>query len=52
VISQLGVSYANNYDFDDQNVSFSGSIAFDQARKLNVRNNAAFFMFLWLAKEN
>lgn len=39
VISKLGVSYANNYDFDDQNISFSGSIAFDQARKLNARIN-------------
>ncbi len=39
VISKVGVSYANNYDFDDPNLSFSGSIAFDQARKLNVRIN-------------
>ncbi len=39
VISKVGVSYANNYDFDDPNLSFSGSIAFDEARKLNVRIN-------------
>ncbi len=39
VISKVGVSWANNYDFDDPNLSFSGSIAFDQARKLNVRIN-------------
>lgn len=39
VISKVGVSYANNYDFDDPNLSFSGSIAFDQARKLNARIN-------------
>lgn len=39
VISKVGVSYANNYDFDDANLSFSGSIAFDQARKLNARIN-------------
>ncbi len=39
VISKVGVSYANNYDFNDSNLSFSGSIAFDQARKLNVRIN-------------
>lgn len=39
VISKIGVSYANNYDFDDSNVAFSGSIAFDQARKLNARIN-------------
>lgn len=39
VISKIGVSYANNYDFDDPNLSFSGSIAFDQARKLNLRIN-------------
>ncbi len=39
VISKVGVSYANNYDFEDSNLSFSGSIAFDEARKLNARIN-------------
>ncbi|EIO4563413.1 hypothetical protein LQM11_004039 [Vibrio parahaemolyticus] len=40
VITKVGVSYANNLDFNDDNVSFSGSLAFDEARKLNVRVNS------------
>lgn len=40
VITKVGVSYANNYDFDDSNVSFSGSLALDSARKINVRLNS------------
>ncbi len=39
VITKVGLSYANNYDFDDSNVSFSGSLALDEARKLNARLN-------------
>ena len=39
VITKTGISYANNYDFDDANVSFSGSLALDAARKINVRLN-------------
>lgn len=39
VITKVGISYANNYDFDDSNVSFSGSLALDEARKINVRLN-------------
>ena len=39
VITKAGISYANNYDFDDANVSFSGSLALDAARKINVRLN-------------
>ncbi|EHK9086573.1 hypothetical protein AB8302_005134 [Vibrio parahaemolyticus] len=39
VITKFGASYANNYDFDDQNISFSGSLALDQARKINLRIN-------------
>ncbi|HHB1579627.1 TPA: hypothetical protein ACN983_004750 [Vibrio parahaemolyticus] len=40
VITKVGISYANNFDFNDDNVSFSGSLAFDDARKLNVRVNS------------
>ncbi len=40
VVTKVGISYANNYDFDDSNVSFSGSLAFDPARKINVRLNS------------
>lgn len=40
VITKVGLSYANNFDFNDDNVSFSGSLAFDEARKLNVRVNS------------
>ncbi|WP_372379624.1 hypothetical protein ACBZ91_18515 [Vibrio natriegens] len=40
VITKVGISYANNLDFNDDNVSFSGSLAFDEARKLNVRVNS------------
>jgi len=39
VITKAGISYANNYDFDDSNVSLSGSLALDPARKINVRLN-------------
>ncbi|SDH33061.1 hypothetical protein SAMN04488136_11392 [Vibrio xiamenensis] len=39
VITKVGVSYANNFDFDDSNVAFSGSLALDDARKLNARVN-------------
>ncbi len=40
VVTKVGISYANNYDFDDSNVSFSGSLAFDPARKINLRLNS------------
>ncbi|WP_220272508.1 hypothetical protein [Alteromonas aestuariivivens] len=40
VITKVGVSYADNFDFDDSNVSVSGSFAFDQARKINLRVNS------------
>ncbi len=40
VITKFGMSYANNYDFDDSNVSFNGSLALDAARKVSVRLNA------------
>ncbi len=39
VVTKVGVSYANNYDFDDTNVSLSGSLAFDPVRKINFRLN-------------
>ncbi len=40
VITKVGIAYANNYEFEDSNVAFSGSFAFDQARKINVRVNS------------
>lgn len=32
VTTKLGVSYANNFDFNDDNYSFSGSYAIGQAK--------------------
>ncbi len=40
VITKAGVSYANNFDFNDDNFSFSGSLALDEARKINARINS------------
>jgi len=40
VITKVGISYSNTFDFDDQKVSFSGSYALDKARKINVRIDA------------
>lgn len=40
VITKFGAAYSNNYDFDDQNISFSGSLASSQQ---------AFRSSLWLA---
>ncbi|MEL4013981.1 hypothetical protein [Dryocola clanedunensis] len=40
VTTKVGVSWSDNYDFDDSNVSFSASWAFDEARKLNARVNS------------
>lgn len=40
VITKIGVAYANNYDFNDKNVSLSGSLALDSARKINIRTNS------------
>ncbi|MFV0487878.1 MAG: hypothetical protein ACK5NL_11910 [Vibrio fluvialis] len=39
IITKVGVSYANNFDFNDENWSLSGSLALDEARKINVRLN-------------
>ncbi|MEF1296962.1 hypothetical protein QTO08_14100 [Vibrio parahaemolyticus] len=43
VITKFGASYANNYDFDDQNISFSGSLALDQARISGLSQQASKF---------
>ncbi|ENY6155964.1 hypothetical protein ACFZEN_002225 [Salmonella enterica] len=40
VTTKVGISWSDNYDFDDSNVSFSASWAFDEARKLNARVNS------------
>lgn len=40
VTTQVGVSWSDNYDFDDSDVTFSGSLAFDAARKLNAKINS------------
>ncbi|MGL5486662.1 MAG: hypothetical protein ACRDC6_10270 [Shewanella sp.] len=40
IITKIGVSWADNYDFDDSNVAISGSLAIDEARKLNARVNS------------
>lgn len=39
VVTKLGVGYKNNYDFDTDNFSLSGSLALDDARKINARIN-------------
>lgn len=40
VTTKAGVSWSDTYDMDDSNVSFSGSVALDKARKLNARINS------------
>lgn len=40
VTTKLGVSWSDTWDMDDSNVSFSGSVALDKARKLNARINS------------
>lgn len=40
VTTKVGVSWSDNYEMNDSNVSFSGSLAFDQVKKLNVRVNS------------
>lgn len=39
IITKIGVSWADNYDFNDSNVSISGALAIDEGRKLNARVN-------------
>ncbi|GEM_PF-312814 len=40
VTTQVGVSWSDDYDFDDSDVTFSGSLALDDARKINARINS------------
>ncbi|WP_338556982.1 hypothetical protein [Erwinia sp. E_sp_B04_7] len=40
VTTKVGASWSDNYDLDDSNLSFSGSVALDAARKLNARINS------------
>lgn len=40
VTTKIGVSWSDTYDLDDSNLSFSGSVALDAARKLNARVNS------------
>ena len=40
VTTKAGLSWSDTYDMDDSNVSFSGSIALDKAKKLNARINS------------
>ncbi|WGK56343.1 hypothetical protein [Pantoea sp. SS70] len=40
VTTKVGVSWSDTYDMDDSNLSFSGSVALDQAKKLNARVNS------------
>lgn len=39
VTTTLGISYSNNYDLDDGGTNFSGSLALDPARKINLQVN-------------
>ncbi|MBU9844359.1 hypothetical protein [Rahnella ecdela] len=40
VTTKFGITWSDNYDMDDSNVAFSGSLAFDQVKKINVRINS------------
>ncbi|HEY2452421.1 MAG TPA: hypothetical protein VGI71_07340 [Scandinavium sp.] len=40
VTTKLGVAWSDNYDMNDSNVAFSGSLALDEARKINLRVNS------------
>lgn len=40
VTTKVGVSWSDTYDMDDSNLSFSGSMALDKAKKLNARVNS------------
>lgn len=40
VTTKAGISWSDTYNMDDSNVSFSGSVALDKARKLNARINS------------
>ncbi|MCT4715325.1 hypothetical protein MUA01_10095 [Enterobacteriaceae bacterium H18W14] len=40
VTTKVGVSWSDNYDMDDSNVSFSASLALSEAQKINARVNS------------
>lgn len=40
VTTKVGVAWSDNYDMNDSNVTFSGSLALDEARKINVKVNS------------
>ncbi|GEC69012.1 hypothetical protein RTE01_36470 [Raoultella terrigena] len=40
VTTRVGIAWSDNYAMDDSNLAFSGSLALDQARKINVRINS------------
>lgn len=40
VTTKVGISWTDNYEMNDSNVTFSASLALDEARKLNVRINS------------
>jgi hypothetical protein len=40
VTTKVGVAWSDNFDMDDSDVQFSGSLALDEARKINVKINS------------
>ncbi|WP_375753341.1 hypothetical protein [Vibrio sp. HN007] len=40
VVTKIGFSYSDSYDFDDSSASISGSLALDDARKINAKVNS------------
>lgn len=40
VTTKAGIAWSDTYDLDDSNLSFSGSVALDKARKINARINS------------
>lgn len=40
VTTKIGVSWSDNYQMNDSNLAISGSLALDEARKINVRVNS------------
>lgn len=39
VVTELGITYSDNYDTNYDSWSLTGSIAFDPVRKINIRLN-------------
>lgn len=39
VVTKIGIGYRDNYHFDDGSIIFSGSLALDEARKINASIN-------------